>query len=613
MAMRITTKMMQNNSLSNLNTNKTLQEKLTQQLSSQKKITRPSDDPVIAIRSLRLNCNLSKTIQFSEKNSKDAGSWLELTEKSVQTVSDVITDMRKYMVQASNGDLTADDRAAITENLKSLAEEIYSTGNTDFEGRSVFTGYRTSMPLTMKKDTTSKYTITEQKSNTDMDRVTFVKTGDLSEINDGNYMSKKTTEYDVETYDINRMRLSYRDLDMTSTSFANVKVSYVQSLGTPTTVNNAQTVSVSVGAYKFVSEDGSGDLKIYVQNAAGTFDEMNLSTATSPMNLPDGNILTFQETTDADGIVQGTVKIATPDGAQEMTINYTDDEAGRVVFEERAETQLTITDYYANDTDEAYMAAVDNPNSIVYIAETGEVLFGSDTYQQVAALSKETELRFTYDKTDWLDTDVNPIHYFVCTDEKDITYNGGLLINPDGNEENQVIAYDVGNNQSLRVNTTADEVFDPNIGRDVEEAISLLDQYGKIEDVLAEVDGMIQSGEYTGANLEQLELQKAALGKAKTNLNAKIQATFEGYQTRCDTYLKDCTLALTDVGSREARQKLIDNRLTSQKATYKELVSSNEDAEITELAVQLSSVELTYEASLSSISKILTTTLLDFI
>jgi flagellar hook-associated protein 3 FlgL len=45
MAMRITTKMMQNRSLNNLNTNKTLQEKLTTQLSTMKKITRPSDDP----------------------------------------------------------------------------------------------------------------------------------------------------------------------------------------------------------------------------------------------------------------------------------------------------------------------------------------------------------------------------------------------------------------------------------------------------------------------------------------------------------------------------------------------------------------------------------------
>ena len=46
MAMRITTKMMQNTSLRNLNINKARQEMLTNQMSTGKKITRPSDDPV---------------------------------------------------------------------------------------------------------------------------------------------------------------------------------------------------------------------------------------------------------------------------------------------------------------------------------------------------------------------------------------------------------------------------------------------------------------------------------------------------------------------------------------------------------------------------------------
>ncbi|MBQ5851538.1 MAG: flagellar hook-associated protein FlgL, partial [Lachnospiraceae bacterium] len=60
MAMRITTKMMQNTSLRNLNTNKSRQEKLTNQLATGKKIMRPSDDPIIAIRSLKLNGSLDR-------------------------------------------------------------------------------------------------------------------------------------------------------------------------------------------------------------------------------------------------------------------------------------------------------------------------------------------------------------------------------------------------------------------------------------------------------------------------------------------------------------------------------------------------------------------------
>ena len=76
--------MTQNTSLNNLNTNKALQEKLTQQLSTMKKITRPSDDPVIAIRSLKLNSSLNKIEQYYKKNSEDAESWLELTESALR-------------------------------------------------------------------------------------------------------------------------------------------------------------------------------------------------------------------------------------------------------------------------------------------------------------------------------------------------------------------------------------------------------------------------------------------------------------------------------------------------------------------------------------------------
>lgn len=67
------------------------------------------------------------------------------------------------------------------------------------------------------------------------------------------------------------------------------------------------------------------------------------------------------------------------------------------------------------------------------------------------------------------------------------------------------------------------------------------------------------------------------------------------------------------MGSRESRLKLIQNRLSAQQTNFQELVSDNEDADVTELAIQLKSVELTYEAALSSISYVMKTSLLNFI
>ena len=61
---------MQNNSLSNINTNKILQDKLNTQMATEKKINRPSDDPVVAIRALRLRTNVSQVTQYYEKKQK---------------------------------------------------------------------------------------------------------------------------------------------------------------------------------------------------------------------------------------------------------------------------------------------------------------------------------------------------------------------------------------------------------------------------------------------------------------------------------------------------------------------------------------------------------------
>ena len=62
--MRITNKVMQNNSLMNINNNKVLQDDLNTQLATGKKITRPSDDPVVAIRALRLRTDVSQVNQY---------------------------------------------------------------------------------------------------------------------------------------------------------------------------------------------------------------------------------------------------------------------------------------------------------------------------------------------------------------------------------------------------------------------------------------------------------------------------------------------------------------------------------------------------------------------
>ena len=159
--MRITNKIMQNNSLSNINTNKISQDKLNTMMSTQKKITKPSDDPVIAIRSLRLRSSVTTISQYYEKNVPDAKSWLEVTEDALNNVTEVITDMIQQVTKGSSETLEIKDREVVIEQLKALRAELYATGDADYAGRYVFTGYRTDTSLSFTEAMSKKYTITE--------------------------------------------------------------------------------------------------------------------------------------------------------------------------------------------------------------------------------------------------------------------------------------------------------------------------------------------------------------------------------------------------------------------------------------------------------------------
>ena len=64
--MRITNNIILHNTTGNINGNKVNVNNLNNQMTSQKKIQRPSENPVIAVRSLRLRTTLSEIDQYYE-------------------------------------------------------------------------------------------------------------------------------------------------------------------------------------------------------------------------------------------------------------------------------------------------------------------------------------------------------------------------------------------------------------------------------------------------------------------------------------------------------------------------------------------------------------------
>ncbi len=103
------------------------------------------------------------------------------------------------------------------------------------------------------------------------------------------------------------------------------------------------------------------------------------------------------------------------------------------------------------------------------------------------------------------------------------------------------------------------------------------------------------------------------MDKAYTYIRDNVQKKFENQLTKCQNYIDKTNVAVTENGTRGSRLDLIKNRLMGQKATFKDLQSSNEDVDVTEVAVQLKSSKLTYEAALAATSKIMQTNLMNYI
>ena len=162
------------------------------------------------------------------------------------------------------------------------------------------------------------------------------------------------------------------------------------------------------------------------------------------------------------------------------------------------------------------------------------------------------------------------------------------------------------------MNTNALEVFTHDIKRDLEEMIACVEDVIKMEDTVKTLENQI-SATTDETVKKQLQSVLDAANKAKTYLEDKMQKSFEAGISNTQGYLDKANTAMTTIGNRSARVELVGNRLSSQQSSFEELTSDNDDVDITETAVRLSSVGMTYEAALMATGKISQTTLLNYI
>jgi len=144
--MRITNNMLINNMMLSLSGNLSRTQKYQTQLATGKKISLPSDDPIVASKALKLRTDVAEIAQY-KRNTDDATAWMDITEATMNHMTEVIHRLREITNQAANGSNTPEDILKIKEEAAQLREQMVNLGNATYAGRYIFSGYKTDKPL----------------------------------------------------------------------------------------------------------------------------------------------------------------------------------------------------------------------------------------------------------------------------------------------------------------------------------------------------------------------------------------------------------------------------------------------------------------------------------
>lgn len=499
--MRITNRMMTNNMLSNINKNKQNVSRLEEQYSTGKKILKPSDDPIVTVRALKLRTNLTELEQYYDKNIPDAISWMDVTEGSLSTINEILRQINTHCIQGSSDSLTATNRASIVQNLVEMKNQIYQEGNTNYAGRYVFTGYKTDSPLTfMEKTDHLIYDITENFTGDQIQMISRVS---------GSYSLKDYEDIAIDFQDPPQMENTYR-----------IKLSY----------DNLENMIID--SIRFTKPVPNGE---------------------SEEQTPITNI--------------NTISAYDPDA------------------------------YKPNDT----------PPGVNFIYETGEIVLHESIYEELR-LADNIELSYT--KTSFEKGELKPEHYFNCLmtdankpEQPQISFT----------KEKQEIQYEVNYNQMLTINTEGSDAISHRIGRDIDDILKSVDDVIQAEGKIIEIKKRLEDVNLTE---EQVLRYEKMLEQFETELELKkevMQTSFSRGITSSNKEQDKVNVAIADLGSRQFRLKLTENRLASQKVDFKELMSKNEDVDIVDTIINFNAAQMIYNSSLSAASKVVQNTLLDFI
>ncbi|OKP85569.1 flagellar hook-associated protein FlgL [Paenibacillus sp. P32E] len=171
--LRVTSNMMNSQLLLNLNRNARTMNDTQLQLSSGRKINKPSDDPVGITYSLRYRAELSSNEQYT-KNVDSSISWLDYNDTVLGQAGDVVQRLRELTVEASNGTNPQSALDSINQEVMQLKEQFVDISNSKLNGKYIFNGEKyDTKPYDFAKGADGTYDVS-QAITTDPGQINYI-------------------------------------------------------------------------------------------------------------------------------------------------------------------------------------------------------------------------------------------------------------------------------------------------------------------------------------------------------------------------------------------------------------------------------------------------------
>lgn len=144
--MRTTQSMLSSNMLRNLNYSYQKMGLLQEHMTSGRKVNRPSENPIVAIKGMAYRVDIDRTKQYKE-NIGSANNWLDTTDTALDQVGDVLNRVKELLVQGANDSNTVDDRNKMKQEILQIRQHMKDVANTQVGAKYIFSGTHTDQPL----------------------------------------------------------------------------------------------------------------------------------------------------------------------------------------------------------------------------------------------------------------------------------------------------------------------------------------------------------------------------------------------------------------------------------------------------------------------------------